>query len=123
MQYERDICDSLFAYVQIRSYKNEASGYSRLIVRIGLKDRGDETAQRCLVENFPVGSISPGRASSWARVRADNLPCTARAISAGLFAERALNDTIALVIKNKLFTRCRISRIRRAVCLGPICVR
>ena len=69
---------------------------------------------------LPVRSISPGRASSWARVRADNLPCTARAISAGRSAERALNDTMALVIKNKLFTRAVEQRQPQLVQQGYI---
>src|SRR6476660_6227386 len=55
MQYEGNICHGLFADVQIWSSKNEASGHFRLIIRIGLKDCGDETAQRCLVEGFPGG--------------------------------------------------------------------
>src|SRR6476620_765306 len=55
MQYEGNICHGLFADVQIWSSKNEASGHFRLIIRVGLKDCGDETAQRCLVEGFPGG--------------------------------------------------------------------
>jgi len=55
----------------------------------------------------------PERVSSWARVSAVNRPCTARAMSAGVLADRALRLTIALVMRNRLFTRCRISRMRR----------